>query len=150
MYRTENDLLGDLQVPAEAYYGIQTQRAIINFNISGAKLSHFPTMINALAYVKWASAKTNFKLGLLSVELKDAIIKAANEVIEGKFDDQFPVDMSQGGAGTSVIMNINEVLANRALEILGYEKGDYKHCSPNDHLNLSQSTNDAYPTAMKL
>lgn len=150
MYRTENDLLGDLQVPAEAYYGIQTQRAILNFNISGAKLSHFPTMIKALAYVKWASAKTNFKLGLLSVELKDAIIKAANEVIEGKFDDQFPVDMIQGGAGTSVNMNINEVLANRALEILGYEKGDYKHCSPNDHVNLSQSTNDAYPTAMKL
>ncbi|HEX8562644.1 MAG TPA: aspartate ammonia-lyase [Flavobacterium sp.] len=150
MNRIENDLLGNLEVPEEAYYGIQTQRAIHNFSISGIRLFQFPEFIKALAIVKWAAAKTNFKLGLLDEKLANAIIDAAREVVDGKFDAQFPVDMIQGGAGTSTNMNINEVLANRALELMGYKKGEYKFCSPNDHVNLSQSTNDVYPTAMKL
>ncbi|WP_444647547.1 aspartate ammonia-lyase [Flavobacterium columnare] len=150
MYRIENDLLGDLQVPVNAYYGVQTQRAIENFNISGVRLYQFPEFIKGLAYVKWAAAETNFDLGLLEEPIKNAIVQASKEVIEGKFDREFPVDMIQGGAGTSTNMNINEVLANRALEIMGYEKGQYQFCSPNDHVNLSQSTNDAYPTAIKI
>ncbi|MCM2301279.1 MAG: aspartate ammonia-lyase [Flavobacteriaceae bacterium] len=150
MYRIENDLLGDLQVPENAYYGVQTQRAIENFYISGVKLNQYPQFIKGLAYVKWAAAETNFTLGLLDENLKNAIVAAAKEVIEGKFDREFPIDMIQGGAGTSTNMNINEVLANRALEILGHQKGEYQFCSPNDHVNLSQSTNDAYPTAIKL
>ncbi|MDP3353559.1 MAG: aspartate ammonia-lyase [Flavobacteriaceae bacterium] len=150
MYRIENDLLGDLQVPENAYYGVQTQRAIENFYISGVKLNQYPQFIKGLAYVKWAAAETNFALGLLDEKLKNAIVDAAKEVIEGKFDKEFPIDMIQGGAGTSTNMNINEVLANRALEILGYQKGEYQFCSPNDHVNLSQSTNDAYPTSIKL
>ena len=150
MYRIENDLLGDLQVPENAYYGVQTQRAIENFYISGVKLNQYPQFIKGLAYVKWAAAETNYTLGLLENKLKNAIIAAAKEVIEGKFDEEFPIDMIQGGAGTSTNMNINEVLANRALEILGHQKGEYQFCSPNDHVNLSQSTNDAYPTSIKL
>lgn len=150
MYRIENDLLGDLQVPENAYYGVQTQRAIENFHISGVKLNQYPQFIKGLAYVKWAAAETNFTLGLLDEKLKNAIVTAAKEVIEGKFNAEFPIDMIQGGAGTSTNMNINEVLANRALEILGHKKGEYQYCSPNDHVNLSQSTNDAYPTSIKL
>lgn len=150
MDRIENDLLGDLNVPINAYYGVQTQRAIENFHISGVKLSQFPEFIKGLAYVKWAAAETNFELGLLDEKIKNAIVQAAKEVIEGKFNDEFPIDMIQGGAGTSTNMNINEVLANRALEIMGYQKGEYKYCSPNDHVNLSQSTNDAYPTSIQL
>lgn len=150
MFRTENDLLGDLQVPVNAYYGIQTQRAIDNFKISGVKLYQFPEFIKGLAYVKWAAAETNFQLGLLDEKLKNAIVEAAKEVISGKFNREFPVDMIQGGAGTSTNMNINEVLANRALEIMGYQKGEYQYCSPNDHVNLSQSTNDAYPTSIRI
>lgn len=150
MNRIENDLLGDLNVPLNAYYGVQTQRAIENFHISGVKLSQFPEFIKGLAYVKWAAAETNFTLGLLDEKLKNPIIQAAKEVIAGQFNDEFPIDMIQGGAGTSTNMNINEVLANRALEIMGYQKGEYQYCSPNDHVNLSQSTNDAYPTSIKL
>ncbi len=150
MFRTENDLLGNLDVPSEAYYGIQTQRAINNFHISGVKLHQFPELIKALAYIKWAAAESNFTLGLLEAHLKDAIIKAAQEVIDGKFNEEFIIDMIQGGAGTSTNMNINEVIANRALEILGHQKGEYQFCSPNDHVNLSQSTNDAYPTSIQL
>ncbi|MEO4004599.1 aspartate ammonia-lyase [Flavobacterium sp. CAU 1735] len=150
MYRVENDLLGDLNVPEKAYYGIQTQRAMDNFHISGVRLFQYPEFIKGLAYVKWAAAETNFTLGLLDEKLKNAIVAAAKEVIEGKFDKEFPIDMIQGGAGTSTNMNINEVLANRALEIMGYQKGEYQYCSPNDHVNLSQSTNDAYPTSIKL
>jgi aspartate ammonia-lyase len=150
MYRIENDLLGDLNVPINAYYGVQTQRAIENFHISGVKLTQFPEFIKGLAYVKWAAAETNFELGLLDEKLKNAIIQAAKEVVSGQFNDEFPIDMIQGGAGTSTNMNINEVLANRALEIMGYKKGEYQYCSPNDHVNLSQSTNDAYPTSIKL
>jgi aspartate ammonia-lyase len=150
MNRIENDLLGDLNVPINAYYGVQTQRAIENFHISGVKLNQFPEFIKGLAYVKWAAAETNFALGLLDEKLKNAIIQAAKEVIDGQFNNEFPIDMIQGGAGTSTNMNINEVLANRALEIMGYQKGEYQYCSPNDHVNLSQSTNDAYPTSIKL
>ncbi|MBQ0116560.1 MAG: aspartate ammonia-lyase [Flavobacterium sp.] len=150
MYRIENDLLGDLNVPENAYYGVQTQRAIDNFHISGVTLSSFPIFIKSLAYVKWAAAKTNATLGILEHTIADAIIDACKEIISGKFDAEFPIDMIQGGAGTSTNMNINEVIANRALELLGHTKGAYQYCSPNDHVNLSQSTNDAYPTAIKL
>ncbi|MDO5608552.1 MAG: aspartate ammonia-lyase [Capnocytophaga sp.] len=149
-YRIESDLLGDLQVPADAYYGVQTQRAVDNFYISGSKMGDFPEFVKAIAYVKWAAAQTNHQLGLLDDKLIKAITQACEELIEGKMHDQFPVDMIQGGAGTSVNMNANEVIANRALEIMGYERGDYQHCYPNDHINLSQSTNDAYPTTVKL
>ncbi|CEN44597.1 aspartate ammonia-lyase [Capnocytophaga canis] len=149
-FRTESDLLGDLQVPFDAYYGVQTQRAIDNFHISGSKMSDFPEFVRAIAYVKLAAAQTNHELGLLSDSLLNVISQACNELIEGKMHDQFPVDMIQGGAGTSVNMNANEVIANRALQIMGHALGDYQHCSPNDHINLSQSTNDAYPTTIKL
>lgn len=149
-YRSESDLLGDLQVPANAYYGVQTQRAINNFKISGQTLSQFPEFIKALGYVKKAAAKTNHDLGLLSDDLYQYIVNACDEVIAGQWDSQFPIDMIQGGAGTSVNMNANEVIANRALEMMGKVRGDYQFCSPNDHVNLSQSTNDAYPTAIKI
>lgn len=149
-YRIESDLLGELNVPKNAYYGVQTQRAIDNFFISGTKMSDYPEFIKAIAYVKLAAAQTNNTLGLLDDKIFNAIKQACEEVIDGKLHDQFPVDMIQGGAGTSVNMNANEVLANRALEIMGFEKGDYIHCYPNDHLNLSQSTNDVYPTTVKL
>ena len=149
-YRVESDLLGELQVPKEAYYGVQTQRAVDNFYITGQKMGDYPEFVKAIAYVKLAAAKTNHELGLLDDKMTDAISQACQEIIDGQFHDQFPVDMIQGGAGTSVNMNANEVIANRALEIMGYEKGDYQHCYPNDHLNLSQSTNDVYPTTVRL
>ena len=148
--RTEHDLLGYKEVPSEAYYGIQTLRAVENFDICGVKLSAYPKYIKALAMVKWAASKANNELGLLSDELNDAITKACEEIIEGKLVEEFPVDMIQGGAGTSTNMNANEVIANRALEIMGFEKGDYDRCHPNNHVNLSQSTNDAYPTGIKI
>lgn len=149
-YRKESDLLGELNVPINAYYGVQTQRAINNFKISGQLLSSYPHFIKGLAFVKKAAAKTNFELGLLEENLYKKIAEACDEVATGKFDDQFPIDMIQGGAGTSVNMNSNEVIANIVLEKLGKEKGDYQFCSPNDHINLSQSTNDAYPTGIKM
>lgn len=148
--RTEHDLLGYREVPYEYYYGIQTLRAIENFNISGVQLNFHPVFIEALAIVKMASAKANYDLGLLSKPVADAIIQACSEVMKGKYTFHFVVDMIQGGAGTSTNMNANEVIANRALEIMGYEKGDYQYCHPNNHVNLSQSTNDAYPTAIKI
>ncbi len=150
MYRIESDLIGEIQVPKNAYYGVQTQRAIENFHISGVTMNSYPEFINAFANVKLSAAKTNHQLGLLDDKMFEAISQACKEILDGKFHDQFPVDMIQGGAGTSVNMNANEVIANRALEIMGYDLGDYKKCSPNDHINLSQSTNDAYPTAIKL
>ena len=149
-YRLESDLLGELQVPKDAYYGVQTQRAVDNFYITGNKMGEYPEFVKAIAYVKLAAAQTNHELGLLDDEMTAAISQACQEIIDGQFHDQFPVDMIQGGAGTSVNMNANEVIANRALEIMGYEKGDYQHCYPNDHLNLSQSTNDVYPTTVRL
>lgn len=149
-FRQESDLLGELNVPKDAYYGVQTQRAINNFKISNQHLSSYPEFIKALGLVKKAAALTNFALGELPENIYKAIDQACDEVINGKFDLEFPIDMIQGGAGTSVNMNANEVIANRALEIMGHPKGAYQYCSPNDHVNLSQSTNDAYPTAIKL
>ena len=148
--RKEHDLLGWREVPYEFYYGVQTLRAIENFNISGVSINHFPDLIVALAQVKMACAKANHDLGLLSDEVNDAIITACEEIIGGKWQTHFVVDMIQGGAGTSTNMNANEVIANRALEIMGHEKGQYEHCHPNSHVNLSQSTNDVYPTALKI
>jgi aspartate ammonia-lyase len=148
--RTESDLLGEKEVPLQAYYGIQTQRAIENFDISTARLKHYRSFIWALGAVKMAAAKANHQLGLLKDDMAIAIVQAAQEVMDGQLDDEFPIDMMQGGAGTSTNMNANEVIANRALEIMGYEKGDYEQCSPNDHVNMSQSTNDAYPTSIQL
>jgi len=148
--RNEHDLLGDREVPHEYYYGVQTLRALENFNISGVTLNFYPVIIEALAMVKKAAALTNNELGLLSKPITDAIVQACDEIINGKYHSHFVVDMIQGGAGTSTNMNANEVIANRALEILGYEKGAYKYCHPNNHVNLSQSTNDAYPTSVKI
>jgi aspartate ammonia-lyase len=148
--RKEHDLLGDRQVPAEYYYGVQTLRALENFNITGISLSHFPLLIEALAMVKMAAARANQDLGLLSKPVTEAICQACTEIMNGRYHTHFVVDLIQGGAGTSTNMNANEVIANRALEILGYEKGEYKYCHPNSHVNLSQSTNDTYPTALKI
>ena len=149
-FRKESDLLGELNVPINAYYGVQTQRAINNFKISGQLLSSYPQFIRGLAYVKKAAAKTNYELGLLDESLYFNISEVCDEIINGELHEQFPVDMIQGGAGTSINMNANEVIANRVLEKLGKNKGEYQFCSPNDHVNLSQSTNDAYPTAIKM
>jgi len=148
--RKEHDLLGERDVPYEFYYGIQTLRATENFNISGVSINHFNDLIIALAQVKLAAAKANYDLGLLPPNISNAIFKACQEIINGRWHTHFVVDMIQGGAGTSTNMNANEVIANRALEIMAYEKGDYQHCHPNNHVNLSQSTNDAYPTALKI
>ncbi len=148
--RLEHDLLGEREVPAEYYYGVQTLRALENFNISGVTLNFYPDLIDALAMVKQAAAEANHELGLLEPTIKDAIIKACTEITNGKFHNQFVVDMIQGGAGTSTNMNANEVIANRALEHLGYSKGEYQYCHPLNHVNMSQSTNDAYPTAVKI
>lgn len=149
-FRVESDLLGELQVPEEAYYGVQTQRAINNYKISNTKMSDYPDYVIAIAYVKWAAAAANGELGVYDKKIADAICAASKEIVEGKFQDQFPVDMMQGGAGTSVNMNANEVIANIALERMGHKKGEYQFCWPNDHVNCGQSTNDAYPTAIKL
>ncbi|HOD67084.1 MAG TPA: aspartate ammonia-lyase [candidate division Zixibacteria bacterium] len=148
--RAEHDLLGPREVPHEFYYGIQTLRALENFNISGISLMHFPVLIESLAMVKMAATQANHDLGLLPDDVTDAINQACREIIDGRWHTQFVVDMIQGGAGTSTNMNANEVIANRALEILGHEKGEYQYVHPNNHINLSQSTNDAYPTALHL
>ena len=148
--RIESDLIGAREIPAEALYGVQTLRGIENFSISKFRLSEYPLFIKGLAITKMAAAMANFELGLLTVEQKDAIIAACGEILDGKHHDQFPVDMIQGGAGTTTNMNANEVIANRALELMGYERGEYQYCSPNDHVNCSQSTNDAYPTAIHI
>lgn len=148
--RSEHDLLGDREVPYELYYGVQTLRGLENFSISGVTLNFYPLLVEALGMVKLAAAKANYDLGLLSKPVADAIISACAEIMHGKLHTHFVIDMIQGGAGTSTNMNANEVIANRALEILGYEKGDYKYCHPNNHVNLSQSTNDAYPTSVKI
>jgi len=148
--RREHDLLGDRDVPAEAYYGVHTLRAVENFPISGTPISIYPDLIAALASIKLAAAKSNRELGLLDAKLADAIVAAAEEVRAGALHEQFVVDVIQGGAGTSTNMNANEVIANRALELLGRPKGDYKFLHPNEHVNMSQSTNDVYPTALKL
>jgi len=148
--RREHDLLGYRDVPNQAYYGIQTMRGMENFNISGVSLNFYPVLVEALAMVKKAAAKANNDLGLLDDDITTAIVIACTEIQNGKYQFHFVLDMIQGGAGTSTNMNANEVIANRALEILGYQKGEYEHCHPNNHVNLSQSTNDAYPTAIKI
>ncbi|MDN5600533.1 MAG: aspartate ammonia-lyase, partial [Brachybacterium sp.] len=148
--RTEHDLLGDREVPADAYYGVQTLRAQENFHITDVPLSHFPRLIEALAQVKRATARANHGLGALDDERAAAIEQACAEIAGGDLHENFVVDMIQGGAGTSTNMNANEVIANRALEILGREKGEYEHLHPNNHVNLAQSTNDVYPTALRL
>ena len=148
--RTEHDLLGERNVPAESYYRVQTLRATENFSISGVTINFYPTIVHGLAMVKEAAAEANHDLGLLGTDLRDAIVTACHELRNGKLHQHFVVDMVQGGAGTSTNMNANEVIANRALEIMGHKRGEYEFCHPNNHVNLSQSTNDAYPTAMKL
>jgi aspartate ammonia-lyase len=148
--RNEHDSLGDRELPDHAYYGVQTIRGMENFPLSGIRLYHFEHFIRGLAFVKKAAAMANRELGVLDAAKADAIVKACDEILAGKLHDQFVIDMFQGGAGTSTNMNANEVIANRALEILGHAKGQYEHLHPNDHVNCSQSTNDAYPTAIKL
>lgn len=148
--RLEHDFLGEMEIPANIYYGIQTMRALENFYVSGQPISTFPEFIRALAWIKKAAAKANAKLGVLPENIEKGICAACDDIIEGKLLDQFPVDVIQGGAGTSTNMNANEVIANRALEIMGHQKGEYQYCHPNNHVNCSQSTNDAYPSALRL
>jgi len=148
--RREHDSLGERDVPNHAYYGVQTIRAMENFHFSGIRLGQYESFVRALACVKKAAALANAELGALDPKIADGIAKACDEILAGKLHEQFTVDMIQGGAGTSTNMNANEVIANRALELLGHRKGEYQFCHPNDHVNCSQSTNDAYPTAIKL
>ena len=148
--RREHDLLGERDVPAEALYGVQTLRAVENFPITGTPIREFPELVSALGAVKEAAARANEELGLLKPEIANVVCRAAREVQAGRHHEHFLVDVIQGGAGTSTNMNANEVIANRALELMGYDRGEYTHCHPNNHVNLSQSTNDVYPTAVKL
>jgi aspartate ammonia-lyase len=148
--RVEHDLLGDKEVPADAYWGVHTARARENFPITGTSISAYPHLIEALAAVKEAAARANGDLGLLEPEIADAIVESCREIWNGALHDEFVVDVIQGGAGTSTNMNANEVIANRALELLGHAKGDYARVHPNEHVNRSQSTNDAYPTAVNV
>lgn len=146
--RIEHDLLGKREIPADALYGIQTLRGVENFSISRFRLDQYPLFINGLAYTKWAAAEANHQLRLLTDQQYEGIVAACKDIIAGKYHDQFPVDMIQGGAGTSTNMNANEVIANIALMHMGHKPGEYEYCSSHDHVNRSQSTNDAYPTAI--
>src|SRR5688572_9454534 len=146
--RTEKDLLGEKQIPNDAYYGVQTMRALENFQISGVKTNFYPDYVRAYAMVKMAAARANTEVGRMKKEKLDAIEKACQAIIEGKYHDQFLTDMYQGGAGTSANMNANEVIANIALEMMGKKKGEYHIIEPHDDLNMGQSTNDVYPTAI--
>lgn len=148
--RVESDLLGSREIPAKALYGVQTFRGLENFPISKFHLNEYPLFINGLAITKMAAAQANHELGLLTDEQTNGIIVACQEILDGKHHEHFPVDMIQGGAGTTTNMNANEVIANRALEIMGHNRGEYQYCSPNDHVNCAQSTNDAYPTAIHI
>ena len=148
--RTEHDLLGDREVPDAAYYGVHTLRAVENFPITGTPISIYPELIKALAVIKQAAAEANHSLGLLDRPRCDAIVAACREIESGALHDQFVVDVIQGGAGTSTNMNANEVVANRALELLGHRRGQYQHLHPNEHVNIGQSTNDVYPSALKI
>ncbi len=148
--RTEKDLLGSKEIPADAYYGVQTARALENFQISGVPINHYPGFIEAWAIVKLAAAQGNTDVGAMKKDKLAAIEKAANALLQGKYHDQFTVDWYQGGAGTSTNMNANEVMANIGLELTGHKKGDYQVLEPHDDLNQSQSTNDSYPTAIKI
>jgi aspartate ammonia-lyase len=149
-YRVEKDLLGEKKIPADAYYGVQTARALENFQVSGMTTRFFPDYVRAYAIVKLAAARANSEDGRLSKEKLAAIEKACQAVMDGKYHDQFLVDLYQGGAGTSANMNANEVLANIALELSGHKKGEYQFIEPHDDLNMGQSTNDVYPTAIKV
>jgi aspartate ammonia-lyase len=149
-HRVEHDLIGEREIPADAYWGVHTLRALENFPISGIPIGESPYLVEALAAVKQAAAMANHDLGLLDDERFDAIRRACEEIRGGALSDQFVVDVIQGGAGTSTNMNANEVIANRALELMGHSKGEYDVLHPNEHVNLSQSTNDAYPTAVKI
>ena len=148
--RIEHDLLGDRDVPSDAYYGVHTLRAVENFPITGTPISIYPELIKALAVIKQAAAVANHRLGLLDDRRCAVIVQACEELREGRLHDQFVVDVIQGGAGTSTNMNANEVIANRALELLGHAKGDYQHLHPNEQVNIGQSTNDVYPSALKI
>lgn len=148
--RVESDLLGSREIPAKALYGVQTLRGLENFPISKFHLNEYPLFINGLAITKMAAAQANHELGLLTDEQTNGIVVACQEILDGKHHEHFPVDMIQGGAGTTTNMNANEVIANRALEIMGHNRGEYQYCSPNDHVNCAQSTNDAYPTAIHI
>jgi len=148
--RSEHDLLGDRAVPATAYYGVHTLRAVENFPITGTPIAIYPDLIRSLACIKQAAALANHELGLLDREKTDAIVKACGEIRAGKLHAEFVVDVIQGGAGTSTNMNANEVIANLALEHLGHQRGEYKYLHPNEHVNMSQSTNDVYPTSLKI
>ena len=148
--RVERDSIGEMTLPADADYGIQTARAVENFPITGITLGHFPELVESLAMVKKAAAIVNRDMGKLKPEIASAIISACDLIIAGDGHEQFVVDMLQGGAGTSTNMNANEVIANIALKLLGKPRGDYAAVNPNDHVNLSQSTNDVYPTAVRL
>ena len=149
-FRLETDFLGERRVPADAYYGIHTLRALENFPISGIPISTFPDLVGALACVKQAAARTNYELGFLNARRTEAIETACDEIRGGLLHDQFVVDIIQGGAGTSTNMNANEVIANRGLQLLGHGLGQYRHLHPIEHVNMSQSTNDVYPTAVKV
>jgi len=148
--RSEHDLLGDREVPSEFYYGVQTLRALENFNITGVTLNFYPLFIKSLAMVKMAAVQANQDLGLIDPVISGFIQQACMEIINGNYHKHFVVDMIQGGAGTSTNMNANEVIANRAIELMGHQKGEYQYCHPNNHVNLSQSTNDAYPTSVRI
>lgn len=147
-YRIERDLLGECQIPDGAYWGIHTQRALTNFSLTGQIVPF--ELIKALVHVKKACCETNHDLGYIDSTVSSAICTACDEIISGKFQDQFPLDLLQGGAGTSTNMNVNEVIANRALQLMGFQKGDYSRCHPLEQVNLHQSTNDVYPTALKI
>jgi aspartate ammonia-lyase len=148
--RVERDLLGEKTIASDAYYGVQTARALENFHISGVELRLYPDFIRALAMVKQAAARANFDCGQFSREILNGIDKACAELMDGELHNEFRLDVFQGGAGTSTNMNANEVIANRALELMGHKKGEYEHCDPHDHVNCSQSTNDAYPSALHI
>lgn len=148
--RIESDLLGEIEVPESALYGVQTLRGVENFEISQFKLKNYPEFVKGLAITKLGAAMANHEMGLLPDDIYEAIATACKEIMGGEHLEDFPVDMIQGGAGTSTNMNANEVIANRALELLGHKRGEYKIVSPNDHVNRSQSTNDAYPTAIHI
>jgi aspartate ammonia-lyase len=148
--RHEKDSIGEFELPSQAYYGVQTARAIENFPITGIKLCQFPRFIEALCYIKKAAAITNHRLGAISEEKRDAIGAACDEIVGGKLHGHFVVDMVQGGAGTSTNMNANEVIANRGLELMGKQKGQYEYLHPNNDVNHAQSTNDVYPSAIHI
>jgi aspartate ammonia-lyase len=148
--RVEHDLIGEKEIPGDAYYGVQTARALENFPLSGVLINHYPGFVEAWAMVKLAAARANTAVGAMKQDRLDAIEKASAAVLAGKYHDQFKVDWYQGGAGTSTNMNANEVLANVGLELTGHKKGEYQYLDPHDDLNMSQSTNDSYPTAIKV